>query len=69
MLENVVLQVAEDGCYTTKRSQQLAIVLAGLGWAWGEPEYPELLGMKNEKCAHASLLRRIARKVAGGVIN
>ena len=42
MLGNVALKVAgEIGCYTTTRSQQLAIFLAGLatGWVWGELEY------------------------------
>ena len=29
MLENVALQVAEVGCYTTARSQQLVVFLAG----------------------------------------
>ena len=52
MLENVALQVAEVGCYTTTRSQRLAIFLAGLGWAWGELQYQELLGtIKREVCA------------------
>ena len=50
MFENVALQVAEVGCYTTTQPQQLAIFLAFFS-------YPELRGMKNEKCAHAFLLK------------
>ena len=33
MLENVASQVSEVGCQTTTRSQQLAMFLAGFGWA------------------------------------
>ena len=55
MLINVALQVAEVGCYTTTWSQQLAIFLARWSWSWGELEYPELLGTKNDKCAHARI--------------
>ena len=59
MLENVALQVAEVGCHSTTRSQQLTIFLAWLGWAWGELEYPELHSFiaKKEKCANAPLLK------------
>ena len=53
ILENVTLRAAEVLCYTTTRSQQLAIFLAGLGWAWREPRTPQLLEKKNETHARA----------------
>ena len=42
-------------CYTTTRSQQLAIFLAEQPFGISLFSYPELLGTKNKKCAHVLL--------------
>ena len=54
MFENVALQVAEVRCYTSTRSQQLAIFLAEFPSWISLFSYPELVGTKNEKRAPMS---------------
>ena len=65
MLTNVALQVAVVGCYTTTRSQQLAIFLAGFS-------YPELLGTKSVRMRPCQYCEKSCRKgdtLCNGVAN
>ena len=58
-------------CKSPRLGVTLQRDLSNLQYFWPDKAGPELLGTKNQKCAHALFFKngrhKIARKVAGGV--